>query len=218
MTCPSWSTRSASSSAAPSSRFISSCIRYWMSAATAAADRRCRRVGNGRARTGRRTAQSRGSSTRSIVKPTPAQIEKIQRESRPHCADVRARRRGLGSDARAGRASSSPRSKRTPQPVPADDVAEARHLLEWMEARHFVFLGYRHYTPRARRAGRPPRPGAALRPRHPPRRQTQTQRRRRHVLRGRHARQGSRAGAVDSDQSQFHLDASIATNTSTMSA
>src|SRR5262249_40892192 len=33
-----------------------------------------------------------------------------------------------------------------PPPVPSDDVAEARHLIDWMEARHFVFLGYRHYT------------------------------------------------------------------------
>jgi glutamate dehydrogenase len=32
-----------------------------------------------------------------------------------------------------------------PPPLPAADVSEARHLLEWMEARHFVFLGYRRY-------------------------------------------------------------------------
>jgi glutamate dehydrogenase len=32
-----------------------------------------------------------------------------------------------------------------PPPLPAAEVSEARHLLEWMEARHFVFLGYRHY-------------------------------------------------------------------------
>jgi glutamate dehydrogenase len=34
---------------------------------------------------------------------------------------------------------------REPPPLPAEDVAEARQLLEWMEERHFVFLGYRHY-------------------------------------------------------------------------
>jgi glutamate dehydrogenase len=33
----------------------------------------------------------------------------------------------------------------SPPPLPTDEVIEARHLLEWMEARHFVFLGYRHY-------------------------------------------------------------------------
>ena len=30
-------------------------------------------------------------------------------------------------------------------PLPADEVSEARALLEWMEAQHFVFLGYRRY-------------------------------------------------------------------------
>src|SRR5690606_18042458 len=33
----------------------------------------------------------------------------------------------------------------TPPPVPDEETEEARRLLEWMEARHFVFLGYRHY-------------------------------------------------------------------------
>ena len=32
-----------------------------------------------------------------------------------------------------------------PPPLPADEVSEGRRLLEWMEGRHFVFLGYRHY-------------------------------------------------------------------------
>src|SRR5215467_12016140 len=32
-----------------------------------------------------------------------------------------------------------------PPPLPAAEVSEARHLLDWMEGRHFVFLGYRHY-------------------------------------------------------------------------
>ena len=32
-----------------------------------------------------------------------------------------------------------------PPPLPAEEVSEAAHLLDWMEARHFVFLGYRHY-------------------------------------------------------------------------
>jgi glutamate dehydrogenase len=33
-----------------------------------------------------------------------------------------------------------------PPPLPADEISEARRLLEWMEGRHFVFLGYRHYN------------------------------------------------------------------------
>jgi glutamate dehydrogenase len=32
-----------------------------------------------------------------------------------------------------------------PPALPATEVSEARHLLEWMEAQHFVFLGYRRY-------------------------------------------------------------------------
>ena len=32
-----------------------------------------------------------------------------------------------------------------PPPLPDDEVNEARALLDWMEGRHFVFLGYRHY-------------------------------------------------------------------------
>ncbi len=30
-------------------------------------------------------------------------------------------------------------------PLPTDEISEARALLEWMEAQHFVFLGYRRY-------------------------------------------------------------------------
>jgi glutamate dehydrogenase len=33
----------------------------------------------------------------------------------------------------------------TPPPLPAEEVNEARELLEWMEDGHFVFLGYRYY-------------------------------------------------------------------------
>ncbi|HTX04398.1 MAG TPA: NAD-glutamate dehydrogenase [Steroidobacteraceae bacterium] len=35
--------------------------------------------------------------------------------------------------------------KREPPPLPAEEIAEACELLEWMEERHFVFLGYRYY-------------------------------------------------------------------------
>ena len=33
-----------------------------------------------------------------------------------------------------------------PPPLPADEISEGRRLLEWMEDRHFVFLGYRQYN------------------------------------------------------------------------
>jgi glutamate dehydrogenase len=32
-----------------------------------------------------------------------------------------------------------------PPALPAGEVAEAGHLLDWMEGGHFVLLGYRHY-------------------------------------------------------------------------
>ncbi|HEX3843338.1 MAG TPA: NAD-glutamate dehydrogenase [Steroidobacteraceae bacterium] len=35
--------------------------------------------------------------------------------------------------------------ERDPPPLPPEEITEARQLLEWMEERHFVFLGYRHY-------------------------------------------------------------------------
>src|SRR2546430_4730454 len=74
----------------------------------------------------------------------PAQIERLQRDLEATLADVRfavsdwtaMRERvreiisGLESD---------------PPPLPAADVSEASHLLDWMEGRHFVLLGYRRY-------------------------------------------------------------------------
>jgi glutamate dehydrogenase len=74
----------------------------------------------------------------------PHQIERLQRDLESTLADVhsavtdwtpmRERMReiiaGLESE---------------PPPLPLAEVSEARHLLEWMEARHFVFLGYRRY-------------------------------------------------------------------------
>jgi glutamate dehydrogenase len=75
----------------------------------------------------------------------PAQIERIQREIAATLTDVRAAVADwtpMRERARSVVAS----LEHNPPPVPADDVAEARHLLNWMEARHFVFLGYRRYT------------------------------------------------------------------------
>src|SRR6185503_21114512 len=32
-----------------------------------------------------------------------------------------------------------------PPPLPIEEIEEGHALLEWMEEKHFVFLGYRHY-------------------------------------------------------------------------
>jgi len=75
----------------------------------------------------------------------PAQIEKIQHNIEATLGDVRSAVADWTAMREQARSVVS-QLENTPQPVPADDVAEARHLLGWMEARHFVFLGYRHYT------------------------------------------------------------------------
>jgi len=74
----------------------------------------------------------------------PAAIERLRRDIESTLTDVslavddwpamRERVRALVADL-----------ERDPPPLPTDDVREARQLLEWMEERHFVFLGYRHY-------------------------------------------------------------------------
>jgi glutamate dehydrogenase len=75
------------------------------------------------------------------------QIERIQHEIEATLNDVRA---AVGDWSqmreRARTVVASLENSPPPPTVAADDVAEARHLLSWMEARHFVFLGYRHYT------------------------------------------------------------------------
>jgi glutamate dehydrogenase len=74
----------------------------------------------------------------------PAQIEKIQQELEATLTDVRAAVADWSQMRERARMVVTS-LENNPPPVPADDVAEARHLLGWMEARHFVFLGYRHY-------------------------------------------------------------------------
>src|ERR1700758_1353716 len=74
----------------------------------------------------------------------PQQLEKLRRDLESTLADVRAvvscfmRRRERVRESIA-------RLESDPPPLPAAEVGEARHLLDWMEGRHFVFLGYRHY-------------------------------------------------------------------------
>jgi glutamate dehydrogenase len=75
----------------------------------------------------------------------PAKIEKIQQQIEATLADVRAAVTDWAPMRERARTLVAS-LEHSPPPVPADDVAEARHLLNWMEARHFVFLGYRHYT------------------------------------------------------------------------
>ncbi|MBV8144796.1 MAG: NAD-glutamate dehydrogenase, partial [Gammaproteobacteria bacterium] len=74
----------------------------------------------------------------------PAQLASLQRELERTLADVRS----AVHDWRAMRERAREiirRLESDPPPLPPADVTEAAHLLDWMEARHFVFLGYRHY-------------------------------------------------------------------------
>ena len=75
----------------------------------------------------------------------PQQIQKLQQQIETTLGDVRL----VVQDwkpmrERAGGLISS--LEQDPPPLPADELSEARHLLAWMEERHFVFLGYRYYT------------------------------------------------------------------------
>jgi glutamate dehydrogenase len=72
------------------------------------------------------------------------QLGKLQRDLENTLADVRA----AVNDWRAMRERVREiitQLESDPPPLPAADVSETAHLLDWMEARHFVFLGYRHY-------------------------------------------------------------------------
>jgi glutamate dehydrogenase len=116
-----------------------------------------RRDGRGRIVAADATGNGNGNGTHAALKSESwqlyeidrqtdlAQIEKIQHEIEATLADVRSAVADWAAMREQARSVVS-LLENTPQPVPADDVAEARHLLGWMEARHFVFLGYRHYT------------------------------------------------------------------------
>src|SRR3984893_15018877 len=74
----------------------------------------------------------------------PAQLDRLQRDLEVTLADVRL----AVTDWKAMREQVREiitRLESDPPPLPAADVSEARHLLDWMEAQHFVFLGYRRY-------------------------------------------------------------------------
>ncbi|MGH8304201.1 MAG: NAD-glutamate dehydrogenase, partial [Steroidobacteraceae bacterium] len=74
----------------------------------------------------------------------PTQLERLQQDLASTLADVRS----VVSDwmpMRERMRAIIARLQSDPPPLPAAEISEARSLLEWMEARHFVFLGYRHY-------------------------------------------------------------------------
>ena len=124
--------------------FTSSCTLCWKSAVTAAA------------------ASSTSAATVTATAPTrlpaeswqlyeidrqtdPAQIEKIQHDIEATLADVRAAVADWSRDARTG-----PLGRHAPGKHSAARSRRRRRgstpPAGWMEARHFVFLGYRHYT------------------------------------------------------------------------
>jgi glutamate dehydrogenase len=73
-----------------------------------------------------------------------AQLTRLQRDLEATLADVRA----AVTDWTAMRERAREiirRLESDPPPLPPAEVSEAAHLLDWMEARHFVFLGYRHF-------------------------------------------------------------------------
>src|SRR6202140_1817981 len=74
----------------------------------------------------------------------PAQIDRLQRDLEVTLSDVRLAVTDWTAMRKRVREIIS-RLESEPPPLPAADVSEASHLLEWMEGQHFVFLGYRRY-------------------------------------------------------------------------
>jgi glutamate dehydrogenase len=73
-----------------------------------------------------------------------ARIAELQRKLTAALRDVRlAVADWLPMRQRAAKLTAS--LERAPPPLPAAEVTGARRLLEWMQARHFLFIGYRHY-------------------------------------------------------------------------
>ena len=75
----------------------------------------------------------------------PARLEKITKDIQATLDDVHVAVEDWPT-MREKAKSISAELESNPPPLPADEVSEARRLLEWMEGRHFVFLGYRHYN------------------------------------------------------------------------
>ena len=74
----------------------------------------------------------------------PQKLQQLQRDLESTLADVRvAVRDWKAMRERVRRIISE--LENHPPPLPPAEVSEVAHLLDWMEGRHFVFLGYRHY-------------------------------------------------------------------------
>src|ERR1700730_6485226 len=132
----------------------------------------------------------------------PAQLDRLQRDLEVTLADVRLAVTDWSAMRERVR-EIIPRLKAAPPPLPAADVSEASHLLDWMEGRHFVLLGYRRYRlQRGRSEGRPvadPRSGLRILRSTPPAGPTAE----RHDAARRCARARARAGAADRDQGEL---------------
>ncbi|HEY7995538.1 MAG TPA: NAD-glutamate dehydrogenase, partial [Steroidobacteraceae bacterium] len=74
----------------------------------------------------------------------PAALKKLQQDLEATLADVRATVRDWAAMRAQVRALISELGTHSP-PLPPAEIHEVVQLLDWMEGRHFVFLGYRHY-------------------------------------------------------------------------
>ena len=74
----------------------------------------------------------------------PEAIERLRRDIEGTLEDVRAAVDDWGAMRERIRAVVAD-LERSPPALPVEEISEARQLLEWMEQRHFVFLGYRQY-------------------------------------------------------------------------
>jgi glutamate dehydrogenase len=75
----------------------------------------------------------------------PARLEQLQHDLEATLADVRVAVTDWPAMRERMRAIAAELEREPPPHFAATEVSEARHLLEWMESQHFVFLGYRRY-------------------------------------------------------------------------
>ena len=90
-------------------------------------------------------AQAESWQLYEIDRVTDAQaLQKLQQDLEATLADVRATVRDWAPMRARVRALISELGT-SPPPLPPAEISEVVQLLDWMEGRHFVFLGYRHY-------------------------------------------------------------------------